>query len=298
MPPDELEEPKIPSRHLVMAPLPIKRKHLNGPSPDPGNRKQPPPATLVIGPMQIDAPPRNFAGGTHERARTRPTEIKRLQERGRNPGKGVRRRHITQRNPITPHTTWPKAPDEPTLDRSSPLKLDQLLADRPSKRLKRLGPAPNAQPEPATNRSPDQGIIAEARVKGTQVIVNPKREAHARNPILGCRACIGARPEEHGLRRGLRNTHDNRPALMVQETRKHAAAMAQHPIGPTMQRQAKRPERPDLPAQLRPAQLHAVAQLCSPLFKRWMSTSSERVLTICSASTRPPRERRSSRRRG
>ncbi len=145
-----------------------------------------------------------------------------------------------------------------------------------------------------SGRSMDRRESARGRRAGRRR--RPARSACARCHIEPPPARVGVRAEQDRLGRGLRHAHDDRAALVVQQPMQHPVAVAQHPVGAPVQRQAKRPGRPDLLAQLDPprrshrrgARARAVRAPVrpsrSPPPSRWMSTSSERVETICSAS--------------
>src|SRR5207244_7222801 len=78
----------------------------------------------------------------------------------------------------------PVAPGQVALDADRPLRLDQLLGDRPRQRLEGLGAADGPDPRLAPDHRAEQGVAAEGALEREDVVIHPEREAH---PLHGPR---------------------------------------------------------------------------------------------------------------
>jgi hypothetical protein len=148
-PPYILEQTDVPGRQLVVATLPFQSEHLDRPRPNARNHAQPAPAALMLWVVQIDASTGNLACRAHKQARAGTGKVARLKTRRRSTRKNGRRGNVTQTTAIT--TTWSEQSNDAPLNRSGPRIVDQLLADRPRERLKRLRSAPDPQPRLGTD---------------------------------------------------------------------------------------------------------------------------------------------------
>ena len=115
---------------------------------------------------------------------------------------------------------------------------------------KATGRRDDAQPRPAAQRGPDQRVVAKALVERAQVVVDAEREAHPRDRRLGAGAILRPGAEQHAALAGLRDAHDGRAAVEVQQPLEHAAAPAQDPVAAAVRGQPERRAGHDLEAQL------------------------------------------------
>ena len=92
--PDQLAQREIARGNLVEAALPVQGEALHRPRADAGQRPQPPPAALVIGIAQRDAPARHLARGAAQRQRPPGREVEGLQQRRRGAGERARARQV------------------------------------------------------------------------------------------------------------------------------------------------------------------------------------------------------------
>ena len=97
---------------------------------------------------------------------------------------------------------------------------------------KATGRRDDAQPRPAAQRRPDQRVVAKALVERAQVVVDAEREAHPRDRGGRVGAVLRPGAEQHAALAGLRDAHDRRPALEVQQPLEHAAARRRTPSRP------------------------------------------------------------------
>lgn len=226
--PYELEQADIACGKLVVAPLAAQGEHLDRPRPNPTYRTQSAPRGRLVRAVQVYATQPNLASGAYERAGASAGEVKRLELRGRDAGKHVGHGHVAQ--PAAIRTAPTKCPDDPALDRSGALVLDQLLADRPGKRLEGLGPAHDAQPRATPNRGPEERVVGEAAIEVAQVIIDTERKAHSLDAVTRGSIASRASTEENLFRRRLCNADVHRLAVVVKESFEHAAFAAQHAV--------------------------------------------------------------------
>jgi len=214
----ELGEVQVAGRELVVAALAVQREHLDRPAPDPGDRAQPAPAPLVVGGAQVHAAAGDLARGAAQRQRAAGGEVEALQQGGRRGGEAVGGGQVAQPGGGAPAA---EPPHDPSLDRDRAVELDELLCDRPGQGLERVGPAVDAQPRPVAHRRADQRVRAEPLVERAQVVVEPEREAHPGDALLGLGAARRPGPEQHLVAGGLGDADDNRHAVDVHEALEH-----------------------------------------------------------------------------
>jgi hypothetical protein len=97
-------------------------------------------------------------------------------------------------------------------------------------------------------------------MKGAQILIDAKREAHARDAVLGGHVRARPRAQKDAVGRGLCHANDHRLALVVQQAFEHSAAAAQHTVHAGT-RQAKRPGRAHLNALLDAGHARALGAL-------------------------------------
>src|SRR5215210_7767327 len=176
----------------------------------------------------------------------------------------------------------PVAAHDPALDGRSPVGLDQLLADRPGKRLERFRTAAWPQPRLAPNHRPDQRVPAKAAVKLLQIVIDAQGESHAVDalqcsvirprvsPDPNCPA-RSPRPDEHLL------------LVDPEQTGEGAVARHHHSVA-SWPREPVRPRGNDVLLDLGGYRS----------FRRWTSTRKEREPATSSFLPRPrPPPRRS-----
>jgi hypothetical protein len=239
-PSDMLEQSEVAGGKLVVATLPVQRECLDRPWPDATDRVQAPPAALVIGIVQIDVPACNLTGNAHEQVGARLGEIEGMQASRGNGREHARRGHVAQLTgaPLPTDPARPELTHDPPLDPGGALELDQLLADRPGERLKRLRTASHAQPRAASHGASDQRIVGELTNESCEIVIDTQREAHTFDPMLRRRPAARARPEQDELRATLGHPYVHGLPTVVQQPLEHPRATAQHAVHATLQRQS------------------------------------------------------------
>ena len=164
--------------------------------------------------------------------------------------------------PSTP--AWSHRSDNTSLDRRGALVLDQLLADRPGKRLEGFGASSRPQPRTAANRRADQGIAGELALESTQILIDTERKAHPLDSMTGRLGALRTRPEQDRVGRGLSYSHMHRHPVAMEQPFNHTRAIAQDTVHAAEARQTKRPGRRDLYPQLHRVAFRTRRPSCSP----------------------------------
>ena len=170
-------------------------RHSTVHEPMPGIARSAPPAPLVVGVAQVDAPLATSRAARRS-ASARPAErSKDSSSAGAVPASAAA---LGRSRSVVAGAPRPSAAHDPPLDPGGARVLDQLLADRPGQRLERLRPARRAQPGRAAHERADQRVGAEAAVERREVVVDAEREAHPRERDLA--GAARARPRRRSAR--------------------------------------------------------------------------------------------------
>ena len=188
----------------------------------PGIAPQAPPAALVVGSVQVDAPGRDLARAADQRERAGGAEVERAAA-PRAPTRRSSRASGASRRPVRAQ----RRPQRRTIRRwiaaartnsISCSVIAQASASNGSGRRR------DAHPRPGAHGRADQRIVAEALVEGAQVVVDAQREPHPLDRQARGRLVGSLSAEKHALGARLRHAHHGRPAVDVQQPLPYASS--------------------------------------------------------------------------